>query len=232
MNKKLLSTAGLILLSVLIIGFIANLISEGKRNRTYSYIPSKPTSTVSIPSDWIQYEIGESYKLSLPETMELRHDYDEYTRWLADGLGYISKAEAVFQQKELSNFSSESMQTYARIMVQRFPCDPGETEHHYEYPSLTDADYTFLDEMVMAEVAPSTLIDVPSWSVVIIGENKAIEGRYRRTGFEGPVNCKIYLFSNFDEIVKMIVSYREKDKEFWAKDLDKVIYSFKWKYPK
>ncbi len=124
------------------------------------------------------------------------------------------------------------MSTYARIMIQKFPCSPGETERHNEYPLLTDADYRYLDEMVEAEVVPASFIEHPSWRIIAINDNMAIEGRYRRSGTEGPVNCRLYLLSNYDEIVKLIIAYREKDQDLWAEDLDKVIHTFNWKYPK
>lgn len=220
------------LLSIILSGVIFRICSYNK-----TYEQSKDISvydqsnTITIPDDWIKYEFNNSYVLSVPDKMELRHDYDVYTRWLADSLGFISTADAVFQQKDLSSFSAEAKDTYARILMQRYSIPPGEADHFYEYPSLGEEDYATLNEMVEGEIKPGSFIDLPKWKVIDISGIKAIEGVYRRTGFEGPVKCRFYLLSNYNEIVKIIVAYREKDSDIWEDDLNKVIYSFQWKNP-
>ena len=164
--------------------------------------------------------------------MEIRHDYDTYTKWLSNGLGYISNAEAVFQQKDLSSLPFSATDTYARILIKSFSIYPGETYHHDEYPQLSAQDYPDLNEMVETEAYPYSLIENPSWKIINFGGNKAIEGIYRRTGQEGPVSCRLYLLSNYSEMVKIIIAYRNKDSEIWEEDLNKVITTFKWKNPK
>ena len=52
--------------------------------------------------------------------------------------------------------------------------------------------------------------------------------KYSRKGMEGPVSCAIYLLQNYDEMVKIVVSYRETDAELWQTDLDDVIKTFAW----
>lgn len=39
----------------------------------------------------------------------------------------------------------------------------------------------------------------------------------------------MYLLQNYDEIAKMIVSYREQEKDLWLPDMDNVIKTFSWK---
>lgn len=56
--------------------------------------------------------------------------------------------------------------------------------------------------------------------------------KYSRTGMDGPVSCAMYLLQNYDEMVKMVVSYRETDADSWQTDLDDVIKTFAWNSPK
>lgn len=220
------------LLSIILSGVIFRICSDNKTYRQAKGISVYgPSNTITIPDDWTKYEFINSYVFSVPDKMELRHDYDVYTRWLAEGLGFISSADAVFQQKDLSSFSAEAKDTYARILMQHYSISYGEVDHFYEYPSLEEEDKLALNEMVEGEVSPCSFIDLPKWRVIDLSGTKAIEGTYRRTGFEGPVKCKFYLLSNYNEMVKVIVAYREKDSDIWEEDLNKVIYSFKWKNP-
>lgn len=220
------------LLSILFLGAIIRIYPDNNTHEQSKDISVHyQSNTVTIPDDWIKYEFDNSYLLSVPDNMELRHDYDVYTRWLADGLGFISSADVVFQQNNLSSFSAEARNTYARILVQHYSVPAGEADHFYEYPSLGEEDYVDLNEIVEGEVKPASFIDSPKWRVIDILGTKAIEGTYKRTGFEGPVKCKFYLLSNYNEMVKVIVAYREKESDVWEEDLSKVIYSFKWKNP-
>ncbi len=122
--------------------------------------------------------------------------------------------------------------TYARVLIQHYSFSPGEVEHHYESPGLVAEDYRNLKEMVDDEIKPYTYIDTPTWHWIDIDGIKAIEGDYRRNGEDGPVKCKFYLLSNYNEMVKIIVTYREKDGDYWESDLNNIIRTFKWTSPR
>lgn len=168
----------------------------------------------------------------IPNTMELRHDYDDYTQWMSNNIGLLNSSDAVFQQKNLSSMSSDAYNTYARVLIQHYSFSPGEVEHHYESPGLVAEDYRNLKEMVDDEIKPYTYIDTPTWHWIDIDGIKAIEGDYRRNGEDGPVKCKFYLLSNYNEMVKIIVTYREKDGDYWESDLNNIIRTFKWTSPR
>ena len=82
--------------------------------------------------------------------------------------------------------------------------------------------------MVDEEIKPYTYVDTPTWRWIDINGTKAIEGSYKRNGENGPVKCKIYLLSNYSEMVKIIITFREKDSQQWESDLNHVIQTFKW----
>ena len=91
------------LLSIILSVVIFHICSENKTYKQAKNISvSSQSNTITLPDDWITYEFNNSYVLSVPDKMELRHDYDVYTRWLAEGLGFISSTDAVFQQKDVN----------------------------------------------------------------------------------------------------------------------------------
>lgn len=217
--------------------FLLSALGTISRTCTQAYVQEKSShaEVVNIfetPTNWTEYKIDDSFSISVPNSMELRHDYDDYTRWVSNKLGLLSSADAVFQQKELATMSSEAYKTYARVLVQHFSFSPGEVEHHYESPGLTSEDYKNLREMVDDEILPYTYIDRPTWKWIDVNGSKIIEGSYRRNGDDGPVKCKFYLMSNYGEMAKIIVTFREKDSEQWAEDLNNVIRTFRWNNPR
>lgn len=217
--------------------FLLSALGTISRTCSQAYVQEKSShaevvNSFSAPSDWNEYKIDNAFFLSVPNTMELRNDYDDYTQWMSNNLGVLSSADAVFQQKELSSMTEDAYNTYARVLIQHFSFSPGEVEHHYESPGLVSEDYRNLREMVDEEIKPYTYIDRPTWRWIDINGTKAIEGSYRRNGDDGPVKCKFYLLSNYSEMAKIIVTFREKDGDRWASDLDNVIKTFKWESPR
>lgn len=184
------------------------------------------------PEDWTNFKIDHAFSISIPNTMELRNDYDEYTTWISDELGILSNDEAVFQQKGLSSVSSEAYDTYARVIIQHVNSYSDYIEHHNQALEFTEEDYKSLRELADDEIVPYTYYETPSWRWIDVDGTKAIEVSYKRNGDEGPVSCKIYLLSNYTELAKIIVSYREKDSSFWESDLLNIIRTFKWNVPK
>lgn len=197
---------------------------NGKAELLDSYVPT---------ANWTTYDIDNAISISVPNSMELRSDFDLYTRFMSDNNRTLSNAEAVFQQRDLSNMSTQGYSTYARIIVQHFSFGYGdEVEHHYESPGLVAEDYKNLREMVDAEISPYEYVDRPTWRWIEVNGAKIIQGSYKRTGDKGPVVCHFYLMCNYDEMVKMIVSYRESDKSKWESDLNNIIRTFSWHNPR
>lgn len=217
--------------------FLLSALGTVSRTCTQAYRQEKSSQAEIVevftaPSDWSEFNIDGTIKISVPNSMELRNDYDDYTQWVSNNLGILSSADAVFQQKNLSKMSDDSYQTHARVLIQHYSFSPADVEHHYESPGLTEEDYHNLREMVDEEIKPYFYVETPTWRWIDINGTKAIEGIYRRNGENGPVKCKFYLLSNYDEMVKMIISYRESDSIFWESDLENVIKTFKWNRPK
>ena len=223
-NKWPAIICGFFLLSA--IGTITRTCSQAYRQEKSSH--AEIVEDFTTPSDWSEYKIAGAMTISVPNTMELRKDYDDYTKWMSNNIGVLNSADAVFQQKNLSEMSDDAYQTYARVLIQQFSFSPADDEHYYESPGLTSEDYRNLREMVDEEIKPYTYVDTPTWRWIDINGTKAIEGSYKRNGENGPVKCKIYLLSNYSEMVKIIITFREKDSQQWESDLNHVIQTFKW----
>lgn len=181
---------------------------------------------------WSEYEIANAFTISVPPTMELRHEYDQYTQLLQHNNLAVSNAEAVFQQADLSTLSKEAYGTYCRIMIAHYDLSPNDVEHHYETSYINQENRKDLKEIIDVEVEPWTYVQFPTYQWIDIDGTKAIEAKYKRNGAEGPVVCRLYLLSNYDELVKMIVAYRESDSDKWAVDMNNIIRTFHWNNPK
>lgn len=217
--------------------FLLSALGTVSRTCTQAYRQEKSSQAEIVevftaPSDWSEFNIDGAIKISVPNTLELRKDYDDYTQWISNNIGVLSSADAVFQQKNLSEMSDDAYQTYARVLIQHYSFSPADVEHHYESPGLTAEDYRNLREMVDEEIKPYTYVDTPTWRWIDINGIKAIEGSYRRNGDNGPVKCKFYLLSNFSEMAKIIITFREKDSRRWESDLNSIIRTFKWENPR
>lgn len=197
----------------------------------YSSAPSQELGSFVPNSEWRRYEIANSFSISIPQSLELRHDYDDYTKLLKNNHLAISNADAVFQQSNLADLSPEAYNTYCRVLVEHYDFSPGEVERHNQTSYITAEDKKNFKEMVDAELGPYSYVDIPTFQWVDISGTKALEAKYRRTGDKGIVVCRLYLLPNYNEMVKMITSYRESDESIWKSDLENVIRTFKWNTP-
>lgn len=197
-----------------------------------SSAPSQKLGSFVPNSDWRKYEIANSFSISVPLSLELRHDYDDYTKLLTNNHLEISNADAVFQQGNLSDLSPEAFNTYCRILVEHYDFSPGDVERHNQTFYITAEDEKSFKEIVDEQLGPYCYVDIPTFQWVDISGTKALEAKYKRTGDKGPVVCRLYLLQNYNEMVEMVVSYRESDASIWKSDLENVIRTFKWNTPK
>lgn len=188
-------------------------------------------TSFNVPSDWSTYLIKNSFSLSVPNTLEIRKEDDPYTTMLKNNSFAISTADVVFQQKELSKMTESGYSSYCRILVMYGEDYTDECLHYNETEEFNSETRKIFDELVEQEVAPYTMIGYPTHTWIDINGTKAVQSSYRRNGDIGPVNCKMYVLFNYHEMVKIIIAYREKDKELWANDMNNVIKSFRWSSP-
>lgn len=191
----------------------------------------KVLSSFKAPDSWTQYTINHNaFSLSVPSTVELRHEYDQYTQLLKK-IGLVCNTDIiVFQQKGLSNTIIGIDKHYCRIMIRHIKGEASDFLAFNETKKIDFETKSFLRELVIRELGPTfKLLGEPSYDWIDINGQKAIEIKYRRSGNnDNTTACTLYLLFNYNEMVKMIISYREQEKDLWLPDVNNVIKTFKW----
>lgn len=188
---------------------------------------------VVIPDIWRTYNVGNQYEISVPPTLELKGSSDKYTQLQKKYNLPTDEGVIIFQQEGLSQVKETALNKYCRVMIQYYSGNYGDFLKKTETDELNHEYAAIFQEMVTAEIGPaSRQMGNISYCWKECRGQKFIEITYRRTGTDFdtsiPVKCKLCLFQNNNEMVKMILSYREKEAEIWAKDFDLVLKSFLW----
>lgn len=182
------------------------------------------------PKNWTKYIIGDMFSISIPPSLELRSDLDKYTKFLESINMYaIDSTEVVFQQKDLGSFDDNARKTYCRIIINY--------EILNESSGLTYKDSPYLsieDKRCLRSIADEQLgglwdyVEKPTYKWINISGTKAIDISYIRTGSVSDVNCHIYILFDRYKSVSIITAYRIQDNYLWKKNIDNIIYTFKW----
>ncbi len=192
-----------------------------------------PQMEISDPKHWNNYTFFNAFSIYVPITVEEQIKDSPYGKDLANkGMLQLRDGIIIFNQKGLCDLNAEAKEQYCRIMFQYFEGQWGDFPKRDEIAPLDKMD-DYIDEMVTNELRPnSRLMGSINRKWVSINNANAIMVDYRRTGYDFdftiPVRCKILLFSDSKRMVKMILAYREKESDIWAKDFEQVLRSFKW----
>ena len=193
---------------------------------------------IIVPDGWNTYVMGNAFRISVPGTVELRSDEDVYTKMLKDlvepayGVSLDHDKQIVFQQAGLANRTEEAYSRYCRIMIQYIKGNYGDFMKASETEEL-DAEWrSILREMVMGSIANANLIGEPTYRWVTLNGAKAIQVDYKRQGqnhdSSKAVVCRYYILQNNNEMVKIILSYRESEAHIWKEDFAEVGSTFSW----
>ncbi len=184
-------------------------------------------NSYQVPSSWKSYTIKNRFSISVPPSVELRDEYQYYTRLLKNKGLWVDNDMVIFQQKGLSDNASNNH--YCRIMMQYFSGEKGNFQRRNETVYIDSEFKQEILGMVEDEVKPFSLISGPSSKWIDINGTKALEIKYRRNGTDNnTTNCTIYILQNYSEAAKIIVSYREQEQELWMPDLGNVVRTFRW----
>lgn len=231
--------------TIIAISFIGNIIrgfvsgyNEGNlRQDSFEVIEDASQAIVALsdyspPSSWTKYLISnEAFSICVPNTLELRNEYDPYTI-LQKELGFVCNSDVViFQQKSLANGNfADADKHYCRIMIQHFKGESGDFLMSTKTEFIDYETKEFLREIAKNELGGYDFLEEPTYRWIDINGIKAIEIKYRRNGNDGNTTaCSIYLLQNNNKMVKMMVAYREQEKERWLPDMNNVIKTFKWR---
>ena len=197
-------------------------------------VPEKQSFYIP-PSEWKNYEIYNAFTLSVPNSVELRKEFDFYTQEVKDinWYGYkINTQSLVFQQKGLSENKPEAFQTYCRIIINYEKEDSDDFFYKAtEYEELRLEDIRYLQGLAIQECSATgfQVIGQPEVRWIRIEDIFAIETSYVRTGTESNSTqvYKYWLFNGY-ETAAITLSYRRKDADIWEKDFQNIIRTFKW----
>lgn len=195
-----------------------------------SEVPVKQLTYYTAPHNWTSYSIGnDAFTLSIPPTMELQKEYASSTRCLSSKKYASDLNFVIFQQRGLSRKNHRALQQYCRIIIQHVIGSDGDYLKSSETAVIDQETEAEFREMIDRELVSFHLLSGPQYRWIDINGTKAIEMDYTRNGVQGHTTaCKIFLLFNNNEVVKMIVSYREQEKNLWSPDLDNVIRTFRW----
>lgn len=201
-----------------------------------SPVPKSLNTFVPTAKDegWRCDEFFDAFSLCTPPTVEFREKSSPFAQHLDSVLAYATSYDStiVFCQKGLPNMDPEAFKTYGRIML--------------FYSKGTTGSYLYRDETVYVMPDEDDILEMVDFQ---IGEFSHLMGHistdwirvnganglqicYHRSGFGHdetiPVVCKMVIFHDDNQVLMMMLAYREKEKDIWEDDFDKVLRSFSW----
>ena len=198
--------------------------------------------TVSVyAQEWTRYSFSNHYSVSIPSTLELRRDSDIYTQVLNKIQNSspkirikTSKNRIVFQQTGLSTNKSIYKQLYCRVLIDYYPCK--EDEFVPSKGEILELEDNYFRDAILAVNEENKMfgggevLKVISSGTLTLADSPATELVYIRQGMNGkpPVLVATYNIFNYDEYVKLTLSFRANEAELWEQDLRRVRDSFEW----
>lgn len=179
-------------------------------------------------SNFNKYEIANTFTLSIPNTVELRGQDDDYTKLLKrDYINKIDFNNIVFQQRGLASLDREAFNSYCRILIKVI--------EGYDFPSstecydLTQEDISYFRSMAKESAYPFEIIGNPIVEWILVNGNYAIEVKYMRKGEDNKhVKVSSYYLFNKTKVAYITLAYRKEDSKIWEEDFSKIIFTFKW----
>lgn len=182
-----------------------------------------------VPSDWIRYNLMDSAcSIMMPSNMK-------ETVW--DGFHFIDKSEGT--TFSFNDTTDSKKHFYSRVAIDYFREKQGTFAKRNEYILVSEV-YKLLDKMVDAEIKnPDLILNGPFFDCSETNQMPStdngftstyyLDTYYRRKGLtgNGPVSVHIFIMQNDDKMVKMMISYHDKD-SLTFHNLFQSIKTFKW----
>jgi hypothetical protein len=200
-------------------GYYDNMNGSGQVNTTSMFIP---------PPNWINYDIANTFTISVPPTVELRHESDLYSQGIKD-INKTGSDIIVFQQKGLSQQTQEAFSTYCRIMIDVEKGSKDDFIKATKYEELTLDEIRFFQDQANLSSAKYKIIGTPKVRYIKLESIYGIELEYLREGEENKqTHVSTYYLFNYDEYATITLSYRYEDASIWEIDFSNVIRTFRW----
>jgi hypothetical protein len=200
-------------------------------------------STIVQDEQWETVSVPGICNFQIPPTLEVQAG--TYKR-LADRFrkGFLeitaSPHRVVVQQKRLNDFDPEAFKRYCRVIVETTKGAKGDYQKLDERlvltpPELKELEKEFkteFEQMAATMASKGMKMTILSWEpakVVRVNDTDAILMAYKRSVNDAPpVVVNVYMIFNNDHLHNVAISYRESEKDIWAKDLHKVLGTFKF----
>lgn len=212
---------------ILLIGCKESVPSDTKLyGNTFINIQSKE---FKVPTDWIRYNLMDSAcSIMMPPNMK---------ETVLDGFNFIDKSEGT--TFSFNDTTDSKKYFYSRVAIDYFREKQGTFAKRNEY--ILDSEvYKLLDKMVDAEIKnPDLILNGPFYDCSETNQmpntdngftsTYYLDTFYRRKGLtgNGPVSVHIFIMQNYDKMVKMMISYHDKD-SLTFNNLFQSIKTFKW----
>ena len=150
-----------------------------------------------------------------------------------------SKNCIIAQQKGINSFNKQAMKHYCRVIINIFKGEPGDYEpfdSNMSQAELQEFNATikqYMEKSLTRLNSKGIKTIIHSWlpaKIIKIDGTNAIQITYTRSTNKNPsVLVKMYMIPKNDYMMRVTISYRIAEKKLWAKDLDTVINTFKFK---
>ncbi len=207
-----------------------------------SIVESGYPSTPASYETWNTISIPGICTYQIPPTMEIQGgNYKALNDTLREvAFNEKSPDRVVAQPKGINSFDPQALEKYCRIIVNTTRGRAGEFDSIGTQIAPSKEELSEIDEMLKKEtlqgatMASSTgaKVSMLSWNPVKIvrvnGIDTIVASFTRSTNGGPPVAVKVYSIQNNDYLHTITISYRLSEEDLWAKDLAKVIGTFKF----
>ncbi len=201
---------------------------------------------VAMENGWRIVDLPSLGTFEIPKSMEVQQGK---TKILQDKFYQeivklpVNQNRVVIQQGGANDFKKGAFKRYSRIIVETDIGRSGEYENIYTKILLSKSELQELNSIFRKQIKNEAVklinsntkvkMKILSWqpvNIVNINGISMIHVNYTRSINGKPsVVVHIYTVQNNDRLHRIIISYRITEASIWKKDLDEVIYRFKFK---
>ncbi|MDO9629001.1 MAG: hypothetical protein Q7I99_03785 [Acholeplasmataceae bacterium] len=212
----------------------------------------KVVQSYDTDDNFIRYEFNE-YCISVPNTMELRNENSYMSlgkEIINDKLKSLRKIDTndynfVFQPSgcdDVMNIDRQkkALDLYARILISYQKGENGDYMKWNDNTLLSKTEYNEINNsfknnlLSQYKQMKQMKIEILNIEDIKVGKNSEkfvyIKQSYARKGLNGDVKVTDYYLFNYNEMVKLTVSYRISESNLWDKDFDKILDTFSFNF--
>jgi hypothetical protein len=217
------------------------ILASVKIGKQIIYPPQAKTDFDTISGNWIKYDIENIGSIEIPSSLEIRDENSvislgadiQYGHYNQSRKIKLEKPQIVFQPKGVNNLDKEAFKKYCRILINIEKGKPGDYYKINEISGLSQIEIKELNNSIFKDYETqlkSGGSKIISWNPIEINSfNKMTPLKIsylRQSQINTPVYVEEYRFYNYDEIIKITLSYRKTEEMIWSSDLKQIIRSF------